>query len=96
MAEGLLAETRRLIESGVPEDAQSMQAIGYKELLPVLRGERTVEEAVSLIQQGTRRYAKRQMTWMRREEDVLWVNPLDADAYAQLERYFTGDSPAAE
>ena len=92
IADGLMDELRALLARGVPESCQAMQAIGYKELLPVLRGERPLEEAVALIQQGTRRYAKRQMTWMRREEDVCWVHPLDADALEQLERFFLGEA----
>ena len=92
IADGLVDELRALLARGVPEDCQSMQALGYKELLPVLRGERGLDEAIALIQQGTRRYAKRQMTWMRREEDVRWVNPLDGDAFEQLERFYLGEA----
>ena len=92
IADGLVDELRGLLARGVPEDCQSMQALGYKELLPVLRGERGLDEAIALIQQGTRRYAKRQMTWMRREEDVRWVNPLDGDAFEQLERFYLGEA----
>lgn len=70
--EGLVEEVRSLLERGVPAEATSMQAIGYKELVAFLRGEGTLEEAVAAIQQGSRRYAKRQRTWFYRNEAVHW------------------------
>ena len=51
--------------------------------------EEELQQAVERIQQETRRYAKRQLTWMRREEDVLWVDALEPDAYDKLEAYYT-------
>ena len=86
---GLLDEVRALLDSGVPADAQAMKGLGYKELVPYLRGEITMDEAVYELKLGTRHYAKRQLTWMRREEDVLWVDSLSPDAYDQLEALFT-------
>jgi tRNA dimethylallyltransferase len=71
---GLLDEVRGLIESGVPREAQALQAIGYKEMLPVLDGACTKEEATALIQMRSRRYAKRQMTWLRRDVRVQWLD----------------------
>ena len=70
---GLVDEVRRLVESGVPEKATALQAIGYKELLGMLRGECTLEEAKASIQLLSRRYAKRQLTWFRRNPDVHWI-----------------------
>ena len=52
-----------------------MQAIGYRQAAMALRGEITKEEAIALIKQATRRYAKRQLTWFRRREDALWLEP---------------------
>ena len=72
-ARGWMEEVRGLIESGVPEDAKAFDFIGYRELRKVLRGEMKVEEARAAIQQATRRYAKRQMTWFRREKGVHWL-----------------------
>ena len=88
--DGLVNEVQSLLDSGVPTDAQAMKAIGYKEIVPYLRGEWPLEKAVYELKLGTRHYAKRQLTWMRREEDVLWVDALSADAYEQLENWYTG------
>ncbi len=70
---GWLEEVRGLMESGVPESAKAFDFIGYRELRKVLCGEMNLEEARAAIQQATRRYAKRQMTWFRREEGVHWL-----------------------
>ena len=86
---GLIDEVRALLEAGVPADAQAMKGLGYKELVPYLRGEWPLEKAVYELKLGTRHYAKRQLTWMRREEDVHWVDSLAPDAYRQLEAWFT-------
>lgn len=88
--DGLADEVKSLLDSGVPADAQAMKAIGYKEIVPYLRGEWPLEKAVYELKLGTRHYAKRQLTWMRREEDVLWVDALSADAFEQLENWYTG------
>jgi tRNA dimethylallyltransferase len=89
LQDGLLQEIKGLLDAGVPRDAQAMKAIGYKELIPVLMQEQTLEEAVPLLKQNTRHYAKRQLTWMRREEDVCWVDSLQADAYGRLTNWYT-------
>ena len=70
---GLTEEVRRLLESGVRADSTAMQAIGYKELTACLRGEGSIEEAKAAIQQASRRYAKRQRTWFRRNPDIHWL-----------------------
>lgn len=72
-ARGLVEELRRLLDSGVPERATALQAIGYKELLPVLRGEAREEEARAQIKLATHHYAKRQRTWFYRNEKVQWL-----------------------
>ena len=87
--QGLLDEVRGLLESGVPADCQAMKVIGYKEIIPYLRGEATWEETDYLLKLNTRHYAKRQLTWMRREADVLWVDTMTMDAYAMLENWYT-------
>lgn len=76
--QGLVDEVRRLLDSGVPATATAMQAIGYKELTAYLRGEGTLEDAVAAIQQASRRYAKRQRTWFRRNPDIHWIDLPDA------------------
>ena len=73
MEEGLLDEVKRLKESGVPAEAQSMQGLGYKELLPVLDGRMALPDAVSLVKLRTRHFAKRQLTWFKRDERIQWI-----------------------
>lgn len=74
MAAGLLGEVENLLARPGVEGATAMQAIGYKELARHLAGEISLPEAVEQIKRGTRRYAKRQMTWFRREESVHWLD----------------------
>jgi tRNA dimethylallyltransferase len=70
---GWLEEVSRLNSSGLSENAKPFNFIGYRELRSHLRGEVTLDAARSAIQQGTRQYAKRQLTWFRREKDVHWL-----------------------
>ena len=74
---GLLEEVKSIINMGIGKDTTAMQAIGYKEIAQYLDGEITLEEAVDKIKQGSRRYAKRQLTWYRRNENVNWVKSID-------------------
>ncbi|HPR39586.1 MAG TPA: tRNA (adenosine(37)-N6)-dimethylallyltransferase MiaA [Oscillospiraceae bacterium] len=73
---GLLDEAKLLLERG--GSGTVMQAIGYKELFPYLRGEQTLAEALEILKQETRRYAKRQLTWFRRNDEIQWYS---VDAY---------------
>ena len=73
LEQGLLDEIRSLLDSGIPESATAMQAIGYKEFIDALRGRIPMEQAVSDLKQATRRYAKRQKTWFRRNRDIHWI-----------------------
>ena len=70
---GLLEEIRSLLDRGVPRTATALQAIGYKEFLPVLEGKRTPEEAAEEVKRGSRRYAKRQLTWFGRNPAAHWI-----------------------
>ena len=70
---GLLQEIRSLLQSGVPDTATAMQAIGYKEFVSALNGHGTVEAAADSVRQSSRRYAKRQLTWFRRNPAVHWL-----------------------
>ena len=72
--DGLIEEVRKLKEMGYTRNLVSMQGLGYKELFPYFDNECTLEEAVSVIKRDTRHFAKRQLTWFRREKDVIWVN----------------------
>jgi tRNA dimethylallyltransferase len=73
LARGWMREVRDLLESGVPESAKAFDFIGYRELRKVLREEMPLQDAREVIQMATRRYAKRQMTWFRREKGVHWL-----------------------
>jgi tRNA dimethylallyltransferase len=85
LARGWVEEVRRLMESGMPESAKAFDFIGYRELRGVLKGEMDLEEARAAIQQATRRYAKRQITWFRREVGVQWVEGFGDEAGVQRE-----------
>ena len=73
MKAGLVTEVRGLLDSGVPENCTAMQAIGYKEIASALRGETTLEEAAEQVKQSSRRYAKRQLSWLRRDPELHWI-----------------------
>ena len=74
LAKGLVEEVRALKEMGFQKDMVSMQGLGYKEILSYLDGECTLDEAVYLIKRDTRHFAKRQLTWFKRERDVIWID----------------------
>lgn len=84
LSQGLVEEVRALREMGCTRDMVSMQGLGYKEILAYLEGEITMEEAVYRIKRDTRHFAKRQMTWFRREKEVLWIDKRDFDYNSQL------------
>ena len=70
---GLLREVETLLQTGLPETATALQAIGYKQFLSVYRGDTPVSEAVAEVKLRSRQYAKRQLTWLRRKDDIHWV-----------------------
>lgn len=74
LADGLIEEVKALQKMGCHKDMVSMQGLGYKEILAYLGGEISLERAVYLIKRDTRHFAKRQITWFRREKDVIWVD----------------------
>ena len=74
---GLVEEVKALKDMGYDRTYVSMQALGYKEILCYLEGEITLEEAVYIIKRDTRHFAKRQITWFKREKEVIWVNKPD-------------------
>ena len=71
--QGLVAEVKQLRDMGCTRDMVSMQGLGYKEILAYLDGECTLEEAVYILKRDTRHFAKRQLTWFRREHEVRWI-----------------------
>ena len=84
IADGLADEVRSLLDSGVPENAQSMSGLGYKEMIPYLRGMTDLATAIREIKLGTRHYAKRQTTYMKRFEKAVYVDPMRKDAYERI------------
>ncbi len=90
MEKGLLAECIKLKEMGYNSSMQSMQGIGYKEILSYLDGEITLDRAIELIKQGSRNYAKRQLTWFRRDPRVVFLDK-DQLSYAEIIDKITND-----
>ena len=86
LKEGLIDEVHGLLSRGLNEEHVSMQGIGYKEICQYLRGELTKEESIELLKQNTRHFAKRQLTWFRRERDVIWV---DKDSFDSEDAFRT-------
>ena len=88
---GLLDEVKNLMDMGYTKALNSMKAIGYKELADYFNGERSLDEAVELIKQSSRRYAKRQLTWFRRDERIIWLDAEDdilQKAVLEVEKYY--------
>lgn len=73
--DGLVGEVRELLSKGYDKNSTAMQGIGYKEFYGYLAGEKTLEETLEEIKQGSRRYAKRQLTWFKRNKDIYWLKP---------------------
>ena len=79
LKEGLVAEVEMLKEKGYTREMTSMQGLGYKEILDYLNGVFSLEEAVYILKRDTRHFAKRQITWFKREKDVIWINKDEFD-----------------
>ena len=84
LEQGWMREVQALLDSGLNENAKPFDFIGYRELRAVLRGETPLKEATEAIQQATRRYAKRQLTWFRKEPGVHWFSGFGDDAAVQV------------
>lgn len=89
---GLKQEVADLLREGVPEDAQSMAGLGYKEMIPCVRGFCDEETAADAIRLGSRHYAKRQETFLKREKTVQYFDPTAADAYEKMKTILLGES----
>ena len=87
MEQGFLQEVEALKKSGVTRRMTSMQGLGYRELYDYLEGKYPLEEALRLIKRNTRHFAKRQLTWFKRERDVIWVNKDDYKDNDELVSY---------
>lgn len=73
--EGLLNEIKSLLSQGYTESMPSMSGLGYKEYFPYLNGEATLDECKEQLKQNTRNFAKRQLTWFRKDEEIFWISP---------------------
>lgn len=80
---GLVDEVKRLLKEGVPAESNALGAHGYRRVVEYLQGKRTLEGAIERTKQDVRNYAKRQMTWFRREEGVIWFNGFGDDQEVQ-------------
>lgn len=87
---GLVEEVSKLISMGYTKDMVSMQGLGYKEIIDYLEGNCTLEEAIEILKRDTRHYAKRQLTWFKREKDVIWVDKEDFSDDSELLEYLLG------
>jgi tRNA dimethylallyltransferase len=83
LEQGWMREVQALLDNGLSEDSKPFDFIGYRELRAAVRGEIGLEAAREAIQQATRRYAKRQLTWFRREQGVRWFSGFGDDAGVQ-------------
>jgi len=97
---GLADEVERILDSGFPEHSKALESLGYRQALQLRRGERTREEAIELTARDTRRYAKRQWTWFRRDPEIVWLSGFGSDpevqaAALELVAGFLGDTEAA-
>ena len=79
IAEGLESEVKELLKMDIPGDATSMQGLGYREMIGYLKGEYDLDRAIYLIKRNTRHFAKRQLTWFKRERDVIWIDKQEFD-----------------
>ena len=74
MAAGLAVEVKSMMEQGIEQNRTASQAIGYKELIAHFNGEYSLDRAVELIKRNTRRFAKHQLTWFRKDERIVWFD----------------------
>ena len=86
LEQGLLEEIRQLLNRGIPGKCTAMQAIGYKEFLAALEGQCSIEEAAEEVRKGSRHYAKRQLTWFRRNKNIHWITRQAEETTAEIIR----------
>ena len=87
---GLIEEVKKLLDMGYSEDLVSMQGIGYKEIVPYIKGECSLDYAISELKKATRHFAKRQITWFKRQTEGLWVDlsvQIEDEALKTIENY---------
>ena len=84
LQQGLVEEIRNLLASGIPEKATALQAIGYKEFVDALAGRASLEAAAEQVKLSSRRYAKRQLTWFRRNPNMHWITRADDENFEEI------------
>lgn len=87
--DGLVEEVKVILKMGYDKESVALQGIGYKEIIMYLDGQISLDRAVELIKQGSRNYAKRQLTWFRRDKRIHWVDVGDFDDFENLVNYLT-------
>jgi tRNA dimethylallyltransferase len=92
MAQGLFSEVQNLVRKGYDLNLKSMQSIGYRHMGQVINKELDLDTAVCLLKRDTRRYAKRQFTWFRKEPGIVWITPSEKDRAAALVKEFLTSS----
>jgi tRNA dimethylallyltransferase len=90
MGDGLVAEVQALLERGFSPRLKALRSIGYRQICAYLSGEYSLDEAVRLMQRDTRRYAKRQLTWFKNDNEINWVEYSDnfASIYNNVIEFF--------
>lgn len=88
LEQGLVDEVRGLIDAGYTRDMVSMQGLGYKEIIDYLSGSISLDDAVYILKRDTRHFAKRQITWFKREKDVIWADKSILDTDEKLLEFF--------
>ncbi|MBI4975072.1 tRNA (adenosine(37)-N6)-dimethylallyltransferase MiaA [Candidatus Peregrinibacteria bacterium] len=78
---GLVDEIKKLLSKGYKKNLPSMSALGAKEIIPYIKGKKSLEECITILKMNTKRYAKRQMTWFRRYDNVKWLTPKELKKY---------------
>ena len=81
---GLLDEVKLLVSEGYSRELVSMQGLGYKEIIDYIQGRCTLDEAVYTLKRDTRHFAKRQITWFKREKHVTWVDKSEYDGESEI------------
>ncbi|WP_205665765.1 tRNA (adenosine(37)-N6)-dimethylallyltransferase MiaA [Anoxybacter fermentans] len=83
---GLVEEVKGLLDEGYSPDLVSMQGLGYKEIIGYLKGEYDLEEAIYRLKRNTRHFAKRQLTWFKRDKEIIWMNPGEMSTQEMVEK----------
>lgn len=84
LEQGLIDEVKKLMDMGYTKELTSMKGLGYKEIIDYLNGKTTLDEAIEILKRDTRRYAKRQLTWFRRNENIHWIELTEKTSVKKL------------